>query len=198
MNDRQYLIATGCDQDCGVDYGQRRAESTAHRSFANDFHQSALAPATVKFPIENLLPRTEIKPPFGDGDYNLAPHDLAFQMRVSVVLTGAVVQVLGNRSMRREFFEPGFIVLKEAAFRVVDENRGRYVHGVDQAQPFLHAALADEPFHRVSDVDETAAIGDLKPEMFGERFHGANHGRIQIGANRKPSGFPLRRASLML
>ena len=45
------------------------------------------------------------------------------------------------------------------------------VHGVDEAQPFLHTAFADQRFDRGRDVDEAAAARNFKPKLFGERFH---------------------------
>jgi len=47
----------------------------------------------------------------------------------------------------------------------------RDVHGVDEAKPFLDAALADEALDSLGDVDEAAAVGDFEPEVFGQAFH---------------------------
>jgi hypothetical protein len=45
------------------------------------------------------------------------------------------------------------------------------VHGVDEAKPLLHAALADKLLDRAGDVDVIAPMRCLKPEMFGQAFH---------------------------
>jgi hypothetical protein len=45
------------------------------------------------------------------------------------------------------------------------------VHGVDEAEAFLHAAFADKSGHGVGDVHKPAPARDFKPKLFGERFH---------------------------
>jgi hypothetical protein len=78
----------------------------------------------------------------GDGHHHLAPHDLAFQVRVGVVFAGAVVAVLGCRRVWGEPFQPIVVILQQAILGVIDVNTGGNVHGIDEAKPFLHAALA--------------------------------------------------------
>jgi hypothetical protein len=51
------------------------------------------------------------------------------------------------------------------------------MHRIDEAEAFFDAALADEVFDCVGDVDESAAAFDFEPEVFGERFHG---GRLAV------------------
>jgi hypothetical protein len=46
---------------------KRELRGQRQKSLANDFDQDALSSATVKFPIENLLPRSEVEFAFGDG-----------------------------------------------------------------------------------------------------------------------------------
>ena len=50
---------------------------------------------------------------------------------------------------------------------------GRDVRGVEEAQAFLHAALADELGDGVGDVEVVAPVRRFKPEMLGEAFHAA-------------------------
>ena len=72
-------------------------KSTPRRNgilFADNFYQNPFAPAAVEFAVENLFPRAEIQFPFRDRHDDFAAHDLAFQVRVSVVFAGAVVMVL--------------------------------------------------------------------------------------------------------
>jgi len=45
------------------------------------------------------------------------------------------------------------------------------VHGVDEAEAFLDAALVDESGDGVGDIEIIAAMRGLKPEVFGEGFH---------------------------
>jgi hypothetical protein len=42
------------------------------------------------------------------------------------------------------------------------------VHGVDEAEAFFDAALLDEALDDVGDVDEAAAVGNLKFEVLGQ------------------------------
>jgi hypothetical protein len=46
--------------------------------FPDDFHQYALAPAAVKFAVENLFPRAEVRFSLCDGHNDFAAHDLPF------------------------------------------------------------------------------------------------------------------------
>jgi prepilin-type N-terminal cleavage/methylation domain-containing protein len=139
--------------------------------FPDDFDQHALAAAAVEFAVENLFPRAEIQFAFRDGHNDFAAHDLAFQVRVRVVLAGAVVLVLRNRLVRREFFQPHIIIVQQAILGVVDINAGGDVHGVDEAKALLHAALADQLLNRAGDVEVIAPMRRFKPEMFGQAFH---------------------------
>jgi hypothetical protein len=59
----------------------------------DDFHEHALAAVAVEFAVENLFPRAEVQFALRDGHDDFAAHDLAFQVRVGVVLAGAVVMV---------------------------------------------------------------------------------------------------------
>lgn len=82
--------------------------------FANNLHQYSLASSTIKFTVENLLPRSKIKFTTRYGDNYLSPHDLALHVCIGVVFTGIVMTVLADRFMRSQFFQPLFIVLVQA------------------------------------------------------------------------------------
>jgi hypothetical protein len=71
------------------------ASHTAWRSalFANDLDQHALAAPSIELAIKNLLPRAEVEFTRRDRDHNLPPHNLAFQMRIGIILAGSVVAV---------------------------------------------------------------------------------------------------------
>ena len=45
------------------------------------------------------------------------------------------------------------------------------VHGVDEANSFLHATFANELFDGVGDIDVIAPVRCLKPKMLGQTFH---------------------------
>jgi hypothetical protein len=91
---------------------------------ANNFHERPLPPVPIELSIKDLFPRAEVKFAVGDRDDDFPAHDLAFEMGVGVVFTGAVVMVLRGGRVRREFFEPDLVVVMEAALVVVDENGG--------------------------------------------------------------------------
>ena len=92
-----------------------------HRSLTDNFHQHALFAS----PIE---PKVELS--IGDRDDDLAAHDLAFEMRVGVVLASSVVLVLADRLVWSQPFKPDFVIVQETAFRIVYEDRRTDVHGV--------------------------------------------------------------------
>src|SRR5277367_387469 len=109
--------------------------------FADYFYQHPLGPAPVELAVEYPLPRSEIEPPFGDRNHHLAPHHLPFMMGVAIVLAGAIMMVpLWARIVRRDHFEPSLVILMQSWLIVVDKNRRRDMHRVDQAQTFAHAA----------------------------------------------------------
>ena len=92
-------------------------------------------------------------------------------VRVGVVLAGEVVLIIFRGRVRGEFFQPHVVVVEQAVLGVVDEDAGGDVHGVDEAQPLLHVALADERGDGLGDVHKAAPGRHFKPELFGERFH---------------------------
>ena len=85
--------------------------------FSNDFYQGAFTAAAVKFAVENLFPRAEIEFPFCDSDNDFPPHDLAFQMGVSIVFAGEIMSVMGGGRVRCELFQPGLVIRQQAVLR---------------------------------------------------------------------------------
>src|SRR5215469_4307740 len=139
--------------------------------FPNDLDQDALSPVAVKFAVEYLFPRAEIQFAFGYGHDHFAPHDLTFQMGVSVVLARAIVPVLAGRFVRREFFEPILVILQQAIFRVIYEYCRSYMHGIYQAQTFLHRAFTDQRGYRARYVYKAAPSRHIEFKIFRQRFH---------------------------
>lgn len=92
------------------------------KSFSNNFHQHPFPPVAVEFTVENLFPRAEIQLSLRDRDDHFPPHDLAFQVRVGVVFTGAVMMVTVNRFVRCQLFQPNFIIVQQPALIVIDED----------------------------------------------------------------------------
>src|SRR5579883_519851 len=137
-------------RDCGV-------------SVADDLHQRAFPAASVEFTVEDLFPRAEVQLALCDRDDHFPAHYLTLHMSVRVVLARPVVLVLGCRLVRRELLQPPIIVLVQAALVIVNEHRRRDVHGVDQHQTFLYAALGKALLDLARDIDERASGGNLKP-----------------------------------
>jgi hypothetical protein len=79
------------------------------------------------FPVEDSLSRTKVKTAIGHRYNYLAAHDLRsaagfccpLQMRVRVVLTGAVVLGLADRCMGSQLLQPALVIAVEATFIVV-------------------------------------------------------------------------------
>ncbi len=108
---------------------------------ADDFDQNAFFSAAVELAVENLFPGPEVELAIRDSNDDLSPHHLPLDMRVRIVLPGVIVPILLDGLMRRQSFQEVVVVLQEAGFIVVDIYAGADVHRIDEAEPFLNAAL---------------------------------------------------------
>ncbi len=59
--------------------------STLRHLLPDDLHEHSLPPASIEFPVEDLLPRPEVQPAFRHRNDHLASHDLPRDMRVGVI-----------------------------------------------------------------------------------------------------------------
>ena len=141
----------------------------------NDLHQRPLLAVPIQLEVKDLFPRAKIQPPSGNRDHHLAPHDRSLQVRIRVVFPGAIVLVLRMRLLRRQFLQPHFIVVMQAALVVVDKHTGGDVHRIHQHQSLPHSAFPQTLFHLGSDIHESAALRKFKPEFFAKGFHDAFH-----------------------
>lgn len=97
---------------------RRHAGITTHTpmnpalSVPNYFNEHTFAPATIEFAVENLLPRPKIQLPVCNGDHHFPAHDLPFQVRIGIVFARAIVIVMRNRRMGRQFLQPNFIIVQ--------------------------------------------------------------------------------------
>jgi len=80
------------------------------------------------------------------GHDDLAAHDLPLEVRVAVVLTGAVVVVAADRLVRGQFLQPVLMVGKEASLVVIDIDRGSNVHRIDEDQHVISHILLSPLF----------------------------------------------------
>jgi len=139
--------------------------------FANDLDQNSLISSSIKLAIEDLLPWAEIEPALRDSDNNLTAHDLALHVRIRVVFAGAIVMILVNRFMRRKLFKPDIVIMMKPAFIIVDKNRSCYVHGIDQHQSFLDAALSQGLLDLARDIDKPTTRGNVERQLSSVTFH---------------------------
>src|SRR5262249_1189526 len=107
-------------------------------------------------------------------------------MGVSIVFASLVVSIGARRSVWSKFFQPYLIIMMQVRFVVVDEHRSGDMHGVHQTNALSHSTLPNEFLNFRRDVDEPAAMGDLEPDMFCDRFQSS---AVTIKVNDKMSTF---------
>jgi len=93
-------------------------------------------------------------------------------VRVGVVFA-VVVPVLRDGLVRREPLEPVVDVGDQPLLVVVDVDRCRDVHRVDEAEPFDDPALAHEDLDLRRDVEVCTPLRNLEPQLAA----GVPHGR---------------------
>jgi len=136
-----------------------------------DLDQNALRPPSIKFAVEDSLPRSEVEPTVGDGNDYFAAHDLSFVMGVSVILARAVVLVAADWFMWGEFFEPAFVVFVQSTLIVVYEDACGYVHGIYEAQSFADSTLCNRFLHLRRYVNKVHSCRDIEGQVFRVAFH---------------------------
>jgi hypothetical protein len=94
--------------------GSKRSNSLTSKSHdgsrTDHLHQHTFSSQPVKFPVENLFPRTEVQPTFGDRDNHFSPHQLSLDMGVAVILSRLVMLIGG--ALRNERVQESVIVLE--------------------------------------------------------------------------------------
>src|SRR5580704_16065528 len=95
-------------------------------SRAHHLDDESLVALPVELGIKDALPRAEVETPRGHRNDDLVMHEHRLEMRVAVVLTGAVVPVVFAR--RRQLLQPLPDVGMQAALVIVDEHARRDVH----------------------------------------------------------------------
>lgn len=141
-------------------------------SLADDLYENPFRSAAVELAIKDLLPRSEVEAALGDGDNDLAAHDLALVVGVAVVFARAVVVIgLGRGIVGSKLFEPAFVIFVQAVFVVVDEYRCSNVHRVDQHQAFANTAAFDGLSNARGDIDEVHSRRNVQRNRFAKAFH---------------------------
>ena len=129
-----------------------------------------LLASAIKLAVEDLLPGAEVELALCDGNDNLPPHDLPLQMPIGIILTG-IMPVLRHRLMRRKLLQPHLKIMMQPRLIVIDKNRRRDMHGIDEHQPFTNAAFPQALFHLRGNIDKCPSRRRLKPEFLPVAFH---------------------------
>jgi len=137
---------------------------------ADDLDEHPLAPASIEFAIEDLLPGAEVKFASGYGNHHFTAHDLPLHVGVGIVFAAVVVAILVDRIVGGELFEPCGVVAMESAFVVVNEHGSGDMHRVDKNEPLPNAAFMKAFFDLSRDVDEGCARWGVEPQLLSIAF----------------------------
>ncbi len=148
-------------------------------SIPDQLDQNSFSTTSIELAIKNLLPGPKVESTVGDGHDHFTAHHLAFEVGVTIVLAGLIVAVATEGSVGRKIFKPAPEILMESPLVIIDEDGGRDVHGIDEAESLLDAAVPKASFNFIGDVDKSDAFGGLKPEFFAVAFHGRSGFRSQ-------------------
>jgi len=138
--------------------------------FTDDLNEYPLAPASIEFAVEYLLPGAEVEFAPCYRHYYFAAHDLAFQVGVGIILTGVVMAVTAYRGVRGEVFEPCGVIVMQSSLIIVNENGGGDVHCVYKNQSLSNAAFPQALLHLWRDVYEGQASWSIEPQLFSIAF----------------------------
>ena len=138
-------------------------------SFSDYLNQHSFASASIELGIEDSLPWSQVEPSRGDRHDDLVVNQHRFEMRVAIGLSGLMVFVGGIPG--RECLQPGFDIVDQSGFVVVDVDPGGDVHGGDQREALLDSALAHDFLHLRRDVYVLMFVGSVEGEIFSVRFH---------------------------
>src|SRR5262249_59829880 len=95
----------------------------------------------------------------GNGDGDFADDDLPVEVRVSFICGGPVMLIGGSRRVRRQLFQPLFVIVMEPLLIVIDKYRSGDVHCIDQTQTLGHTASLNEFLDLRRDINKPASIG---------------------------------------
>jgi hypothetical protein len=92
-------------------------------------------------------------------------------MGIGVILPCAVMLILTDRGVGSKALEPNLIVVVQPGLIIINEHRGRNVHGVHQHQPLLYAALWHGLFHLLGDIDKPTPSRQMHDQFFTIAIH---------------------------
>ena len=155
----------------GIDlFSLSRTDFKKTRSDMQMIFQDPFSSFPIEFPIENLLPGAQIQFPVGDSHHSLPAHDLAFEMRIGIVLK-AIMGILGMGLFGSQFFQPFLEIRVQAGFIVIDEDRCCDMHRIHQAKAFADPAIAQAFFDLLGNVYKLPALCGVKPQFTAIGFH---------------------------
>ena len=73
--------------------------------------QNPLAPPAVEFATEDTLLGVKVEPAVGHHSHDFAAHDLPLQACISVIFTGATVEILAGRCLWGQLLPPLVVIL---------------------------------------------------------------------------------------
>jgi hypothetical protein len=118
--------------------------------FAHHLNNDALPPLPIKLGVINLLPWAEIQFTFSYWHNYLMVHEQAFQVRITISLTGLVMAVI--LAEWRQMFQPFIDVGDQSVFGVVDPDARGYVHSGYQDHTFLDIGFCKGLLDFVSNI----------------------------------------------
>jgi len=92
-------------------------------------------------------------------------------MGIAIVFAGQIMPVMTQRLMRRQLFEPALEIAMQALFVIINKDRSRNMHRIDQTEPLNNFALSQAIFNLRGNIEKPASLGYLKPEFLTIRFH---------------------------
>jgi hypothetical protein len=157
-----YVLADYASDVIALQEVSRLSVNVFRGLFSDNLDQNPFAAPPVEFPVKYPLPSAEVESAFGDGHDHFTAHNLAFHVRICIVLAH-VVTVVRNRFVRGQPFEPNVVVMVQSRLVVIDEDGGGDVHGIDQAEAFFYAALPQTLVDLRRNVDKGPSGGDFEP-----------------------------------
>lgn len=144
------------------------------RLVSNNLYEDAFITPAVKLTIEDLFPWAKVEFSAADCHYHFTTHYLPFMMSIAIVLPSAVVMIpLRTGIVRRQPFQPTFVIFVKTRLIVIDKDARRNVHCVNQTESLNYAALLYLVSYFASDVDETHSVRNVKAQMFRVGLHKA-------------------------
>ena len=97
------------------------------------------------------------------------PDQQIFQMRVAVVLAGAMMPII--HTVGSQLLQPFVDIRNQSRFGIVDIHTGGNMHRADHQQSLANTAFAQRPLDLIGDIQVFAAFAGIKGQIFRVAFH---------------------------